>query len=541
MFPFSKEEREQLQKDLNEIFDSSMYDPNYARKMYIIENCIYGVDIQPVATQISKLRFFISLITEQKTDPSKPNCGVRPLPNLETKFIAANTLIDITNSGFLKSQKIIELERDLKEIRHRIFSVKTVKAKLNCREKDCLKRKELAEELHCLGLGAKESQALASWDPYDKKTSSPWFNPEWMFGIKDGFDIVIGNPPYVVLAANDILIKSYKKLFLAANDGKVNLYKLFFEKGIRLLKEKGILTFITPNTYLADNGIKFRDFMLQSTIREIIEYTEKDKVFENVTQAVVTTVLLKEKSRDNLISIRTAKHGFQLLQQKNLSKTSRHYILPLNCVVQTVLKHQGRLTDCFLVMQGEINVSTKASFYGVKKDIGTLPMWRGNNIGKYIQKSFPKEYCQTIATNRIHYDKQRIILPEVSNQSLEFRTKAFISDKNYLCGHTTTYLYPKNNISLLYYLGLVNSKIFNYFFNYFSFTNHVSALELSNIPIPSASTAQQQPIIDLVDQILEKKKSDPNSDTSDLEHQIDLLVYDLYGLTDDEIAIVEGK
>ena len=194
-----------------------------------------------------------------------------------------------------------------------------------------------------------------------------------------------------------------------------------------------------------------------------------------------------------------------------------------------------------MVQQGEINVSTKASFYGVKKEIGTLPMWRGNNVGKYIQKSFPKEYCQITATNRIHYDKRRIVLPEVSNQSLDFRTKAFISEKNFLCGHTTTYLYPKNIVSLLYYLGLVNSKVFNYFFNYFSFTNHVSALELSNIPIPITSSEQQQPVIDLVDKILDKKSSDPNSDTSDLEHQIDLFVYDLYGLTVDEIAIVEGK
>ena len=80
-------------ESINESFERNELD--YGRKLYLIENCIYGVDIQPIATQIAKLRFFISLIVDQQIDDSRKNRGVRPLPNLETKFVAANTLIGV--------------------------------------------------------------------------------------------------------------------------------------------------------------------------------------------------------------------------------------------------------------------------------------------------------------------------------------------------------------------------------------------------------------------------------------------------------------
>ncbi|MBK6498794.1 MAG: hypothetical protein IPG00_11800 [Saprospiraceae bacterium] len=102
--------------EINEAFDQSINDPDYARKLFLIENCIYGVDIQPIATQISKLRFFISLVVEQKVIPEKENFGIRPLPNLETKFVAANTLIGIAKEHSLfYTDEIKNLEKDLKK------------------------------------------------------------------------------------------------------------------------------------------------------------------------------------------------------------------------------------------------------------------------------------------------------------------------------------------------------------------------------------------------------------------------------------------
>lgn len=92
----SSEERREMVADIERSFDESVNRPDYARKLYLIENCIYGVDIQPIAIQISKLRFFISLVVDQKAnDNPAENFGIRPLPNLEAKFVAANTLIGL--------------------------------------------------------------------------------------------------------------------------------------------------------------------------------------------------------------------------------------------------------------------------------------------------------------------------------------------------------------------------------------------------------------------------------------------------------------
>jgi len=109
-------------KNLYENFQNNELD--YGRKLYLIENCIFGVDIQPIAIQIAKLRFFISLFVEQKVDKNKKNFGIIPLPNLETKFVAANTLIGIDEEEktLFSNSEIEDLKAKLKEIRQVFYS-----------------------------------------------------------------------------------------------------------------------------------------------------------------------------------------------------------------------------------------------------------------------------------------------------------------------------------------------------------------------------------------------------------------------------------
>ena len=144
----SEEDFNERIKDIKNSFDESLNNPDYARKLYLIENCIYGVDIQPIAIQISKLRFFISLVVDQKTtnDPVK-NFGIRPLPNLEAKFVAANSLIPLANSEctLARTPEIITLENKLKEANHKIFSAKTVRTKRRWKDRLIELRSEMAE------------------------------------------------------------------------------------------------------------------------------------------------------------------------------------------------------------------------------------------------------------------------------------------------------------------------------------------------------------------------------------------------------------
>src|SRR5574344_1379490 len=149
------DERDELRAEIESTFDRSVNYPDYARKLHLIENCIYGVDIQSIAVQISKLRFFISLICEQKRneDPTE-NFGIRPLPNLETKFVAANTLIGIEKAEqdmeLFEDDHIKRLIDNLQLIRHRQFLVTNAAQKKSLREKDELLRHEIVNEVQRL-------------------------------------------------------------------------------------------------------------------------------------------------------------------------------------------------------------------------------------------------------------------------------------------------------------------------------------------------------------------------------------------------------
>ena len=242
-----KREREERLKEINESFDESINYPDYARKLYLIENCIYGVDIQPIAIQISKLRFFISLVLDQKVDKEKENFGIRPLPNLETRFVAANTLLYLEKAQYdISNEQIKSLEDEIKSIRHKYFQAKTRIEKLNYQKEDRRLRSLLAKELESLGFSIESSKKIADFDLYDQNSFADFFDPEWMFGISNGFDIVIANPPYVSTKGISERDKEQLKRCYGFVD---DLYNHFYFKGMELLKESGILAFISSKTF----------------------------------------------------------------------------------------------------------------------------------------------------------------------------------------------------------------------------------------------------------------------------------------------------
>lgn len=221
----------------------------YKTKLELIQNCIYGIDIQPIAVQITKLRFFISLICEEfeYNDDPEQNYGINILPNLETKFVAANSLIGISGQETFNSDAIKETKEKLTDLRYSNFSKTTAKEKHELRKKDKELRDKLKEQLQDIqGLAAEEIHNMAEWNPYDQNTSSKFFDSVWMFGpeLKDGFDIVIGNPPYVSNKKTDPV---YADVYGFSDD----LYNYFFIKSMELCKkDTGILAFITSNTFL---------------------------------------------------------------------------------------------------------------------------------------------------------------------------------------------------------------------------------------------------------------------------------------------------
>ena len=142
------------------------------------------------------------MIIDQKPDPSKENLGIKPLPHLETNFITANTLIGLESQGqqrVLESPKITQLKAELKKLYKKHFSIRSREEKKRIQDWAKAIREEIKQELERIGYSNDTAQKIAEFDIFDQLARADWFDPEWMFGVDDGFDIVICNPPYVRL------------------------------------------------------------------------------------------------------------------------------------------------------------------------------------------------------------------------------------------------------------------------------------------------------------------------------------------------------
>ena len=271
---------------------------DFGRKLYLIQNSLFGVDIQPIACQIAKLRFFISLAIEQEaSDDSRANYGVRPLPNLETRFIAADSLLDAGGQATLGEQSVGEIDDELRLNRERHFNARTPELKQQCRKRDEELRTRLAEDLAAGGFGDNYVEKVAAWNPYDQNSVAQWFDPKYMFGV-ERFDIVIGNPPYIQLQKNrGEMRRKYQdagyEVFASAGD----VYQLFFERGMRVAREEaGVLTYITSNSWLkAEYGRRLRQYFASRHTPVTLVEMGKD-VFENAI--VDTAVLIARNGKD---------------------------------------------------------------------------------------------------------------------------------------------------------------------------------------------------------------------------------------------------
>lgn len=275
----------------------------YDLKLSVIENCLYGSDIQSIAAQITKLRFFISLICDCEKDASKPNFGIPTLPNLETKFVSANSLIAKkkrpAQGNLFENPEIEPTKNELAEIRHKHFSARSASTKHRLREKDQALREKLAKLLSDDdNFAPEDAKQLAAWNPYDQNAVSPFFDPEWMFGVADGFDIVIGNPPYIQLQNNSgELAQLYEGCGYSTFARTGDIYCLFYERGWQLLKKYGHLCYITSNKWMrAGYGEKTREFFANKTNPMLLIDFAGVKIFESAT--VDTNILLFAKSNN---------------------------------------------------------------------------------------------------------------------------------------------------------------------------------------------------------------------------------------------------
>ncbi len=726
-------ETRQLEVDkLNAVFENNLED--YGRKLYLIQNCIYGVDIQDIAVQISKLRFFLSLVIEQNNEK------IEPLPNLETKFVVANTLIGIDLEGIKffdkdddSNDSTQELRTALKKVRESFFKAKSRKEKKSLEKQD----KELREQIaHNLADGIKEKNTqeiaaaqeiiskqtallqeaeampdeikeiitkdlfgkeekkrinakkdkidsiksilktnesiikrlendteveqirkkallIAQWNPYDQKTSSEWFDTEWMFGIKEGFDVVIGNPPYVQLQK----MKEWQAAFEAqkyesyARTG--DLYALFYEKGNQLLKTDGLMCYITSNKWMrAGYGTKLRHyFTTQTEPLQLIDLGggifESATVDTNILLSKKIKAIVKEPQKFQLKALTFQKTELSMqdyfaqnhitltelsadswtissaIEQQIKTKieeigtplkdwdidiyrgvltgfneafiideaTKNEFIAqdPKSVeIIKPILRgrdiqrYKAEFADLYLINShnGEIfkteypYATTKDSLgkiilikylEGKEKKFVVIPTKRVEILTKksvrinreIVSEDYPAIYQHLLQFEKelqkrqdkgVHWTNLRncAYLEEFEKEKIVWKRIGSILRFSYenntsLCLDSTCFSSGENS---KYLTALLNSKVCHYeLFETAPKTGTgdliISVQALEPIHVPKLSPSDQKPFEDLVDIILAKKEQ--GEDTSQEERKIDEMVYALYGLTTEEIAVVEGK
>ncbi len=380
-----KEAERQLKKEIEEIRETfRKNDPDYTRKLYLIQNCIFGVDIQPVAIHISKLRFFISLMVDQLIDEKdrKNNFGIKPLPNLETKFVAANTLKQL-KTPTARSEDVIIIEKEIKELRKSFFYTRNRPEKIKLEKQDDYLRHELQRlladlfqkdnrefqaliENHQLKLNllkkeickssllekqkaaiqkeikslTKKNETLyakildnkqvdsiadqvAHWNPYDQNCHAEWFDPEWMFGFNSqtgAFDIIIGNPPYGGFKLEDEVCES---LGLESKDPYGAFISRFLGSGGRStpLKNNGLLAYIVSDTFMTiKTHLPLRKQMMDNYIHKMI------RVDSDTFSATVNTAIIlcrrNEFGKDNenqIVRSFNEAHHCQMVDMTNVS------------------------------------------------------------------------------------------------------------------------------------------------------------------------------------------------------------------------------
>ena len=626
--------REKAEKVINDAFENNELD--YGRKLYLIENCIHGVDIQPIAVQISKLRFFISLIVDQKSDKEKPNFGIRALPNLDFKIIAANTLIGIntginTDSTFslFHNPKIEDLENKLKELRHKLFTANSPEQKKAIREDD----EKLRNQISALLSQDKNEQNVAgqfaAWNPYNNGTHADFFDKEVMFGLNTGFDIVIGNPPYIKeythkSAFDGLRTSHYYK-------GKMDLWYFFVCKNLEITKNKtGILTFIATNNWTTNTGAsKMRDKILkETTIEKLLDFGSY-MIFESADIQTCVMMFRNDDSNDNytfdfrrLIGNKlTFDDALDLITKTQTSNTEflspkiskndlngKTFTFSNNALDDVLSKIQMKgnfkldgkievangihphydyvskatqsiLGDKFKVGQGifVLSENEKADLELNEQELEIIkPYFTTEQLRKWFGKKENTEWIiytdstfkdavniEPYPNIKKHLDQfQNVITSDNKPYGLHrARKESFFKGEKIVALRkcvgepiftytdfdcyvsATFYVIKSQRIDLKYLTAVLNSKVVAFWLknkgkmqgqNY-----QLDKEPLLEIPIFKPAENQQQPFINLVDKILAEKKA--GNDTRALEREIDLLVYGLYGLSDEEIKIIEGE
>ena len=545
-----------------------------ALKREIIENNIYGVDIEKGAIDIARLRFWLSIVV----DAEEPE----PLPNFDYKFMQGNSLIESFGGYDLSHIMDKKVERNGKTYyQRRIGGKETVQVSMDFFSNDTRQnlriwlkryftltnhhekteyRKRINESVKSYikqqGIGPSAETKLDTLDPSANQDFFLWHT--WFKDIfdKGGFDIVIANPPYVNIAniENDEYRQLLKQTFSITRN-KTDLYAFFIQRAFSLMNSNGILAFIIPETWKAtDSFIKLRELLVfYHTIVRIVNL--KMGVFEAIVRPMILLIsnLYKKDYQidvyDNLDRYKYSIDINEIRDSPSLSfDTESSY--EDKCLFKKIESVNLRLKDIVKFSRGIKTSDDKRFIHSQAANNEYKKVFRGKNIkayslnwgGEYVwyRPDLMKEKVGCLPHTRDFFEVPEKLVTQRVNSSMQLLV-AYDNEQNYFLDTTnvSNYYTINKSFSLKFICGILNSKLINFWYAKKYRMPTISGYELDTIPIPEISLKRQMPIVELVDKILVAKQSNPLINTSQLEKEIDQQVYALYNLTPEEISIIE--
>ncbi|MFN3589348.1 MAG: Eco57I restriction-modification methylase domain-containing protein, partial [Spirosomataceae bacterium] len=657
------------------LFEYNPYDKESQRiqetlfheKQRIIENCLFGVDLNPNSVKICRLRLWIELLKNAYYKTNGFNQGIRELetlPNIDINIKCGNSLVsrfaldtDLTQAlrkgkkWTIESYKIAidtyrnaENKEQKREMERLIADIKSdFRSEISKSDPKIKRKAQLAGELYNLTM----QQDLFEESPKDKKlrlakiekveatlnkledeieeikANKIYDNAfEWRFEFPDvlnddgdfvGFDVVIGNPPYIQLQSMKEISEQLKRFNYLTYEKTGDIYSLFYEKGNDILRQKGYLAYITSNKWMrAGYGKSTRNYFLQKTQPEMLidlgagvfsEATvdsnilifkkqnyegsfraldiSKEKIIDDFDAYEGKIEIIAPKMNDNWTIESPLEQSIKAKIEK-IGKPLKEWDVKINYGIKTGYNEafiiDGKIKDELIAQDARSAEIIKpilrgrdikrykeefadlwliATFPALKLEIENYPAVkaylesfgqrlhqtgqdfidekgykaksRKRTCNKWFETQDQIGYYQEFEKEKIIYPNMTLFLPFILDCK-----KRLINDKGFIL--------TSSKVSLKFLLGFFNSKFAHKWIRencpeLQGGTRELRKIFFENIPVPAISESAQQPFIDLVERILQAKED--NKDTTDLESQIDQLVYQLYELTEEEIKIIE--
>jgi len=630
----------------------------YDFKMQAITNSIYGVDIDPGAVEIAKLRLWLSLVVDENNIKQ-----IKPLPNLDYKIMQGNSLLEefegiklfdesiIPQDSSYKDEQIKIAQNKISELHHKLKDLqaagKLSKAEIEDLNKQAKTQKKIIasfavrqnDQSSQLDFDGQRNEIMAKWDElsglhkkivsetnrqdkkkmlyraselewqfieaslrkegkiaslnkiakYKKLNTKPFFL--WhlhfadVFQKKDGFDIVIANPPYIRIhkqEQNDNIKASIKRIYVSAYKD-FDYYVLFIEKGLTILRKEGVLAYITPDKYLVrEYGLKIRNLILQNSIVELFDLSRATDIFDAATYPLIS--ILQKTDRIDKVSIKIARTIQNLAEQYKKIILSKQKCIDdgrieiidpeLNDLISKIFSLGSKLSDILEPDQIFCGTPRAIDYHSWSKYItnqkttkDSLRVLVCSNIQPYVidTKKKVRTIGLSISTPYFCNDEGAIsekrwrdfaFIPKILIRGNDTRITAVLDEEgSVFIGVYGIKVHAKIARDYKYLLSLLNSKLYQWIFSiqnpsikiggeFFS----INAPHILRLPFRPISNIERDNFNGTVDKILALTRSDDyltnlakQAKVHEFERQIDQMVYKLYDLTPDEIKIVENS